>query len=260
MKNKRNNKGFSLAEILMSLGILSIGMLLIAAVFPVGIHFTTIATERTIASSVADEAFAKIRMYCSDPNISPQLGMLDSELEVFPQVQSSVIIDFNDVEFSYPSDETVGVSRKMYCWSALWRRLQSDPTGRSIQVTVFVSRRVMAGTRYYGTDQFENLTEEGQWPIPLPVEVTNSGNPREINISETSPASPKRNFINLGCTIVDGTNGRIYRVLDRNINDVVFLDSDWPISQTTGTVWVVAPPVGGGRYPCIAVYQKVIRF
>ncbi len=259
MKNRINNKGFSLVEILMSLGILSIGMLLIAAVFPVGIHFTTIATERTIASAVADEAFAKIRLYCTDPNVGLSPGMVDTVLEVFPPVDPSLLIDYNSVEFSYPSDDDVAVSRRMYSWSAVWRRVSADMSDTRIQVTVFVSRRAGAPARYYEAD----LSEDGQWPLPLPVEVTNSGNQRQINISETSPDSPKRNFINPGCTIVDGRDGRIYRVRDRRMvgsTSVIVLDSDWPLSQTTGTVWVVAPPVGGGRYPCIAVYQKVIRF
>ncbi len=252
MKNKINKKGFSLAEILMSLGILSIGMLLIAAVFPVGIHFTTIATERTIASSVADEAFAKIRMYCSDLNFSPIA--VGDVLEAFPPLLSGFPAFNEDFECSYPSDDAVDVNRRMYSWSALWRRLNSDPTGRSVQITVFVSRRGGASARYYKSD----LSEDGLWPIPLPVTVRGA-NSNQITVNEGS--NPQKNFINPGCTIVDDTNGRIYRVLDRNLNNVVFLDGIWRGDTANDSeVWVVAPPVGGGRYPCIAVYQKVIRF
>ena len=63
MRRKRKNDGFSLTEVLMSVGILTVGLIFVAGVFPVGIHFATIATERTIAAVVADEAFAKIRLY-----------------------------------------------------------------------------------------------------------------------------------------------------------------------------------------------------
>jgi len=252
MKNKKNKKGFSLAEILMSLGILSIGMLLIAAVFPAGIHFTTIATERTIASSVADEAFAKIKIYSSDPNFDPVI--LGNILETFPPVPSPFSSAFNDnVECSYPSDDALDVSRRMYSWSALWRRT----SGRNVQVTVFVSRRATAGTMYYEADATGNLSgDEGLWPVPLHVNVQAGEYPNQIDVMQGSPQS---NFINPGCTIVDSINGRIYRVLDR-IENVVFLDGDWLGTTEKTDVWVVAPPVGGGRYPCIAVYQKVMRF
>lgn len=54
MRESYKNRGFSLTEVLLSVGILAVGMIFIAGVFPVGIYFTTIATERTIAAIVAD--------------------------------------------------------------------------------------------------------------------------------------------------------------------------------------------------------------
>jgi len=55
--------------------------------------------------------------------------------------------------------------------------------------------------------------------------------------------------------------GRIYRVMERYAppnDNIVLLDGDWPGGP--GNVWVVPPPTGAGRYPCIAIYQKEIRF
>ena len=57
--------GFSLAETLIALGILAVGMLFIAGVFPVAIRLTTISAERTTAAVVAEEAFAKVQLYGS---------------------------------------------------------------------------------------------------------------------------------------------------------------------------------------------------
>ena len=61
--NRQYREGFSLTEVLIAVGLLAVGMLFIAGAFPVSIHFTTVATERTIAPIVADEAFAKCRLY-----------------------------------------------------------------------------------------------------------------------------------------------------------------------------------------------------
>ena len=57
----------------MAVGLLAVGMLFIAGFFPVGIHLTTVATERTMAPIVADEAFAKIQttLACDRNNFSP---------------------------------------------------------------------------------------------------------------------------------------------------------------------------------------------
>jgi hypothetical protein len=110
---------------------------------------------------------------------------------------------------------------------------------------------------YDEADTSGNLSgDEGLWPVPLHVNVQEGEHPNQIDVMQGSPQS---DFINPGCTIVDGINGRIYRVLDR-IENVVFLDGDWLGTTEKTDVWVVAPPVGGGRYPCIAVYQKVMRF
>ena len=74
MKKELKHNGFSLTEVLMAVGILSIGMMLIATMFPVGIYLTTVATERTMAAIVADEAIAKIQLY--GLKISSSVGLL----------------------------------------------------------------------------------------------------------------------------------------------------------------------------------------
>ena len=101
MNNEVKNAGFSLTEILLAVATLGIGMLFIAGTFLAGIHFSTIATEQTTAVVVADEAFAKIRLYGIDIN-----DLAADQLKSYGEIGS---IDPN--KFAYPSTD-VDVSLK----------------------------------------------------------------------------------------------------------------------------------------------------
>jgi len=242
MKSERKYRGFSLTEVLLAVGTFGIGMIFIAGVFPVAIHFTTIATERTKAAVVADEAFAKIKIYdvnLADPNL------IYNQLTPFESVALNPI---NYNEFAYPSTDT-GIMQKHYYWSALCRRVDVS----NVQVTVFVSRKVGSGTIYVGGQN---------WPVLVPVSVSGVFGNRELTIQN----SDEKTFINDGYTIVDNETGDIYRVRERFADTPEIIELDRPLqgdplgSVWLGWVWVVPPPIGGGRYPCIAIYQKVIRF
>lgn len=224
--------GFSLMEVLLAVGTLAVGMLFIAGVFPVGIHFTTVATERTTAAIVADEAFAKIKLYGGlDPNSNWISALHITECNDF-----SEFVSLNPNEFAYPSTR-MDAAEKQYFWSALCRREGPDPN-RLVQVTVFVSRKVGSGTT---------------WPVPAQVGVTVTADVNELEITGN------KTLINDGDTIVENSTGQIYRVVKRSADtpDRIELDRAW---QGGNSVWVVPPPVGSGRKPCIVVYQKGIRF
>jgi len=259
MEKSHDNNGFSLTEVLLAVVILAVGMIFIAGVFPVGIHFTTIAAERTTAAVVADEAFAKIRLYGIDPN-----ELSGGELKNFNDVSTTVNIDPD--EFAYPS--TSGISQKRYFWSALCRRV--GPNSRLVQVTVFVCRRTSPNLRYHDPDGSGTV----DWPKPVKIEVSQAGvKDDELEIDYSDPA--EKTFINDGYTIIDDKTGRLYRVLERypDDDDTILLGRDWDDSPPGGSpdkVWVIPPPLApgtsaaqkrcSGRYPCIAIYQKVIRF
>jgi len=241
MRNTRQHRGFSLIEVLLAVGTLAIGMIFIGGTFLTGIYFATISTERTVAAVAADEAFAKIRLYgvnLTDPNLAvDQLTPLEAINTIAAE------------EFTYPS--ITSLPRKQYYWSALFRKVVSDTTNRLVQVTVFVSRKVGNSTMYPGG---------AQRPVPIKIDVSTvagAGNENRLTIN----AASEQMFINGGSTIADNQTGQLYRVLQRDsvAPNIILLDRAW-LGGVSNSVWVVPPPADGGRYPCIAIYQKVIRF
>jgi hypothetical protein len=257
-KSHNSNNGFSLTECLLAIGTLAVGMLFIAGVFPVGIHFTTVATERSIAAVVADEAFAKIRLYgIADfnsppwPSPNPATACLYFGMVSFGAV--------NPYEFAYPSDPNMDISEKQFYWSALCRRVdpEANPISRLVQVTVFVCRKPGPSLKYPGPPDGSGVPVD--WPMPIQIGIFAVAGSDMLQIEPG-----KEVFINDGYTIVDDENGRIYRVIERYAqpnHNTVRLDRRWNAGIIPADrVWVVPPPIGGGRYPCIAIYQRVIRF
>lgn len=252
--NRKCLAGFSLTEVLLSLGTLAIGMMFIAGVFPVGIHFATVTTERSIAAAAADEAFAKIRLYDLDPSapIFSTVGVAQVPVELVPvkDLAPPVFIPGPN-EFYYPSTYTRLPYSKKYWWSAICRRIPNSVS--DLQVTVFVCRKAGVATQYpNGIDVYR--------PITVPVQVTGVFGSDQLTVTQLVG---DKTFINAGCSIVDGRTGDIYRVLERDslVDTLVRLDRPWQSLPDIWPryVWVVPPPTGG-RGPCVAVYQKVMRF
>jgi Tfp pilus assembly protein PilV len=261
MNNKLKNAGFSLTEVLLAVGTLAIGMIFIAGTFLAGTYFTTIATERTIAAVAADEAFAKVRLYGLDVN---QPSLTTGQLTAF-----SALTPISGDELMYPST-AAPMSEKQYCWAALCRRANQNSS--LVQVTVLVSRKVGASAEYWGrqgSTGWPNL-ERLSFPRPIPVGVMQDPSvdrADELRIIDAVSDDPvdERAFVNDGYTIVDDQTGQIYRVLERKADqpDKIVLDRPWQAAiapPMSGWVWVVPPPISGGKSPCVAIYQNVIRF
>jgi hypothetical protein len=240
----RRYGGFSLVEVLLAIGTLAIGMMFIGGTFLAGVYFSTVSTERTMATVVANEAFSKIKLFgvdMTDPNL-----VLNGQKLFDYQVRPLYVprpIDPN--EFAYPSTRTL--ADKQYFWSALCRRDPNDPNN-ALVVTVFVSRKVGTATRYVGP------VGPMSWPVPMPIRVAGTLGSNVLTIAD----DPR--WIGEGYTIVEDGSGQKYRVVERGVDpDQVLLDPDTPW-MGGNLVWAVPPPISGGGGPCIVVYQTEIRF
>ena len=268
MTNKRQQRGFSLTETLMAVGTLAIGMTFIGGTFLTGIYFSTLSTERTIAAVAAAEAFAKMRIFgldVNDPDLTSGGFVLYEDLAVLPTGETF-----------YPS--ICGDVDRQYSWSAICRRV-SEPNdaddvsrgGELIQCVVFVSREISVDSAYRKRKTGANWPQLETTTLPCPVRINvaqTRGMSDQILVQDAvaSDAIDERTFVSQNSILVDDATGQIYRVLERNKAqpERITLDRKWEGGDLTSTdggwVWVVPPPVAGGRIPVVAVYQKIIRF
>jgi len=304
--------GFSIAEVLIALGILTVALVFIAGVFPVGIHFTQETIDKTTAAIAANEAFAKIKLYASVvpddvnntlPGFSAKQHrdfndwFMDTAFDPEDSNLPNYYIDAN--AFTYPSDSSISIEQKKYCWSALCRWNAKDPNfpvdnERKVQVTVFVFNRGSHNLKYYKADtgeitgidsydtKFDDPDDYGKisptlevsnFPQPVRVEVLAVPNvENEIQIVQ----SQEKYLINDGDLLIDDYSGELFRGLERYPppdDDIVLLDKKWyePAGVNNYYMWVAVPAAApgssgsgniqlSGKSPCVGIYQKVIRF
>jgi hypothetical protein len=214
--------------------------------FPAAIFMTTVASERTMAAIVADEAFAKIKIYGltntshdTDPN-----HCYDYETDGFATAGA---IDVN--EFSYPPTDPCSGSSQ-YFWSAIYRKTNGEPADREYQITVFVARRMNPGLTYLNDADDGN---GGRRPVPINT-LSAAGSTTSPVLTITGNAS----LINPPATIVDNATGIIYSVVKRDAVGVT-LDRI-PQKAISGNIWLIPPPDSGGKNAGVGVYQRIIKF
>lgn len=258
MKRNWRQSGFSLTETLLAVGILAIGLLFVGGTFMTGVYYSAISTDRTIAAAVADEAFAKIRLYGLNPTAA---GLSATQFVPFEQLKA-----IPTSEYLYPSN-TDTPSSGQYSWAAVCRRAGTG--SRLIQVTVFVCRGGGVNTKYWvrktGTGATGFNTSSLPRPVRMKISMGTAGQATIVDANATDGVD-ERLFINDGASLVDDATGRIYRVLERsrtqsNTIELAQRGTDASVALPSGdvNVWVV-PPAAGGRNPLIAIYQKVLRF
>lgn len=247
-------------ETLLAVGTLAVGLLFIGGTFMTGVYFSSVSTERTIAAVVADEAFAKIRLYDLAPDAN---GLSATRFVPYEQVRT-----IPASEYLYPS--TGESSAGQYSWAAICRRAEAN--SRLVQFTVFICRQSGADSKYWAPKSGAAAVGFDTSDRPRPVRITiaqdaasQSTGVVTIVDAVATDGIDERAFINDGSSVVDDATGQIHRVLERFAAqpDRIKLNLSRPggaLSVPADSIWVVPPPVSGSRAPLVAVYQKVLRF
>jgi prepilin-type N-terminal cleavage/methylation domain-containing protein len=213
MTDKHRQSGFSLTEVLLAIATLAIGMLFVGGTFMLGIHFSRLSTEQSIAPVVAEEAFAKMALYgvtgWSSDNTWSELSLVDA----------------NDWEYRYPSAKNQTL--KQYYWTAIGHRIVGSDLN---EVTVFVMRHGALAP---------SLADQSLMAMPL----KSTAWALDPNIMD-------------GMSVVSDDTGDILRAsVERGSVDVTLRPA---LDDEPTAVWFMEPR--DGRNPCVAVFQRKIRF
>ena len=248
---------------MLAAGILAIGFMLIMTLWPAGMKMTAMSTERVIGQIVADEAFAKMRLYGFDAGSPNWPNDPNTQSVKYTAVAGLGFEHDNYEEARYPSTGVFSQDDKKYCWSALLR--QVGPS--SYQATVFVSRLADRGAKYPES----SISPNSQWrPMPIAIgrdisdAILDDG---MIGMDTSLVDEYLAKYVNDGSIIVDGQTGKIMRVMERDLYLLTLADKI-DENMLGNEFWVVpsrykaagTPPKVGGRCPCISVFQRVIDF
>ena len=211
MMHKRHRQlGFSLAEIMVAIGILGIGLILVAASFPVGMDQHRRMTEKTLARMIANNArnlmvdnidadnfvfgnqtyFAPVPLhnFTMESDGGWTAGLNDYRVddnELFAPT-NQFQLDLLDRVYPLPEGTLGGTweqrrnhrfnlgKRSRYGWCALWRAtgtmIANDLGKRQREVIVFVTRKAERDASFYPTKDV-NTSPDGDLAQPHPVRV-----------------------------------------------------------------------------------------
>ena len=182
----RRHAGFSLVEILLSVGILGIGLVMVATVFPVGASWTRRGIDDSVAQTVAQDALAVLQSHYPFGSANADLlatsvpkdqivlfPQIDSKIPASPAVLSERCYKFGDTQAFPAYPDTAN-----YFWTALVRTSQENPSRldpasptRKYDVYILVFRMPRAGQQFIvpPLSAVSNATDLVGTPTPLPT-------------------------------------------------------------------------------------------
>ena len=254
-------------EILFAIAILALGLLMIAAVFPVAIKWTQQDANKTIGQVIANNALGIIETKYTAATITA--GLNSVSLSPLPYMGTSYgagsLLTLNDrtYEFGgyspYPAPSVTPANTSHYYWTALARLSPNQPTGgTSVDLYILVF--------YKGDYSYTYTPTSYATALPAPTGSTDTGARGTVNeggipfvayttqmtqSGTTAPPFP------IGAIGIDDATGAVFRkIVNANTGDIVRSDG----GSTSDTVLYCPPADNATASPLIYVYTTTVTF
>lgn len=209
----RTRRAFSLAEIMIAIGILGVGMLMVAATFPVGLDQSRIVTEQTIAPLVANDAFERLRLLLAEPDSIKRIPVDESSIVPADPSQwrsfrgSLALVPANSaVRYRLPGDLSVATT----CLGL-----------NDLLTSPYLPARRGAGTGFYPSIAASWDAGAKRWMLPLRTDP--SGQPQRVEPPYTWSALYRK------YAIADQTYVQFFVFVNRGA-------AEWPASAGVDTI------------------------
>ena len=271
--------GFSLTEVLVAMGIMTVGMMLVLTLFPLGVQLTIKSVQDNMASIVAEEAFAKVRLHIDDASAFMGDSSLKTDetasyyhFDTSGDIKSLNGVDIEEWDTYYPSTVLRAAAdadqpkESKYSWSALVRPV--NKAAGIFQVTVLVFHRSAFQAIFYdgsGTAVNKGTSAKLQ-PLKVKIDYATA-----VHQDDWLKLDGEYWLIAENSPVIDDKTGRLYSIEERRINGntVEFrIDRDWQelygiaSDSTTNSVpdyvWIVPPAANASGTNCIGVFQRIM--
>lgn len=133
---------FSLVEVLLAVMILGIGLVMVAAIFPVGAQWTRESAEETVGQMVARNATAIIQVrYKAGDMAAVAAGPHPTWLQPLPGIGGLPLSERAYAFGAFPPYPASDPGHASYYWTAMVRQTPSDTSGRQFDLFIFVFRK-----------------------------------------------------------------------------------------------------------------------
>ncbi|MGC8561467.1 MAG: type IV pilus modification PilV family protein [Phycisphaerae bacterium] len=261
----RRHAGFSMIEILFAIAILALGLLMIAAVFPVAIKWTQQDANKTIGQIIANNAIGIIETKYNASNltgISTNLAPLPG-IVTTGTTAGTLTLNDRTYEFGsyspYPAPALAPTNTSHYYWTALARLSPDQPAGGTsvdLYILVYYKGDYTYQYPYVPSTSSPEPLPGGSYPGAVGSSEDGSGSGYGNAIpfvqagSLTDPAFP------IGAIGIDYSSGGVFRKIV-NVSGAIVRSDGGPAGDTV----LYCPPADNATAsPLIYVYTTTVTF